>query len=353
MQQGVMQQSVTQKRTLTERREAILRIVIQEYTHSAQPVSSKVLADNYSLGVSAATIRNDMAALEQDGLLTHPHTSAGRIPTQQGYRYYVNHLLSDVELPLAERRLIRSRFDLAKTELDQWLRVSTSVLAHASRSVALATPPRATFCRFKHLELVGIHETKVLLVLVLQTGIVKQQLLDLESAKNQSELSIISNELNDHFDGQSVKSAMMIMPMLSILAREVAVLIIDMMSRVDDRTTSHVYQDGLAQVLDAPEFAEGDNIRSIVQVIEERTLLERLVAEQGGDGDIQVIIAGNDRYVELQSISVIISPYGVSDLATGILGVVGPVRMSYSRTIGSVRYVAALMSDIVEEMYSD
>lgn len=338
---------------VSERREAILRIVIQEYIHSAQPVSSKTLATNHDLGVSAATIRNDMAALEREGLLTHPYTSAGRIPTERGYRYYVKYLLPDVELPPHERQLIRSRFDLVKTELDQWLRVSTSVLAHASRSVALATPPRATFCRFKHVELVGIQESKVLLVLVLQTGIVKQQLLDLEEPKSQSDLSAISNEINSLFEGNTVQSAVKLMSVLSPFAREVALLVIDLMTRVDDRGSNQIYRDGLAQVLDAPEFAEGENIRSIVQVIEKRSLLEQLVADFNSESDVQVIIAGNDRYMELQSISIIMSSYGVADLATGMLGVVGPTRMSYSRTIGAVRYVAALMSDIVEEMYSE
>ncbi|MEM7126567.1 MAG: heat-inducible transcriptional repressor HrcA [Chloroflexota bacterium] len=342
-----------QETRLTDRREKVLRILIQEYVHSAQPVSSKTIAENHALGVSAATIRNDMASLEQSGLLTQPHTSAGRIPTRQGYRYYVKYLLSDVELPPAERRLIRSRFNLVKSELDQWLRISTSVLAHASQSLALATPPQAAFCSFKHVELVGIHETKVLLVLVLQTGIVKQQLLDLETPKNQSTLSTISNELNDHLSGLTVSHVMRVMSSLSDFAQEVSLLIIELMNRVDDRATGQIYRDGLAHVLAAPEFSEGENIRRIVQVIEERTLLEKLVNEYNGGDGIQVIIAGNDRYVELQSISVIMSPYGVSDLATGMLGVVGPIRMSYSRTIGAVRYVATLMSDIVEEMYSN
>lgn len=343
---------------LTKRSEKILSIVIQEYIRTAQPVSSKMVADTNQLGVSAATIRNDMASLEKMGLLTHPHTSAGRIPTHTGYRYYVQNLLSNVELPLAEQHMIRSRFSLAKTELDEWLRISTSVLAHASRSVALATPPRSSECQFKHLELVGIHESKVLMVLVLQTGIVKQQLLDLQTPKSQSELSATSNELNDHLAGQSVQGATKLLAGLSTFAQEVALLVIDLMNLVDSRTTGQIYRDGLSQVLDAPEFSEGENVRGIVQILEERTLLQELVDEyliddNLGADNVCVIIAGNDRYAELQRISIIISQYGVTNLATGVLGVVGPLRMSYSRTIGAVQYVAAQMSDIVEEMYSE
>lgn len=337
---------------LTERREQVLCLVIQEYIRSAQPVSSKTIADNSKLGVSAATVRNDMAALEKAGLLTHPHTSAGRIPTHIGYRYYVQNLIADAELPTSERKEIKSQFSLATAELDQWLRVSTSVLATASQSIALATQPKAIECRFKHIELVGIHEFKVLLVLVLKTGIVKQQLLDLDAPKTQDELSQISNELNDHLDSQTVKMAVKILPMLSPLAQEIAALVLELMNRLDTQSDEQIYRDGLVQVLDAPEFAEGDNVRNIVQILEEKTLINQLVDESASDGGIRVIIAGNGRYMELQEISVIMSPYGVADLATGVLGVVGPLRMSYSRTIGAVRYVATLMSDIVEEMYS-
>ncbi|MEZ4708216.1 MAG: heat-inducible transcriptional repressor HrcA [Caldilineaceae bacterium] len=184
---------------LTERQQQLLNIVIQEYTRTAQPVSSKAIADSGNLGVSSATIRNDLAYLEQEGLLTHPHTSAGRMPTDAGYRYFVQNLMADVELPVAERQKIRQEFSSVRQELDQWLRVSTTVLANASQSAALATAPRSSQSRFKHVELVAIRDTKVLLVLVLQTGVLRQQLLDLDLPMDQSELNMASNELNDRF----------------------------------------------------------------------------------------------------------------------------------------------------------
>jgi heat-inducible transcriptional repressor len=165
---------------LTGRQAALLRIVVQEYVQSAQPVGSQTIAQHYDLGVSAATIRNDLAALERAGLLTHPHTSAGRVPTDAGYRYFVQHLMADAELPSAERRAIRVQFSRARQELDQWLRLSTSVLARTTQAAALATAPRTTMSRYKHLEMVATHGIKVLLILVLQEGVVKQQLLDLD-----------------------------------------------------------------------------------------------------------------------------------------------------------------------------
>lgn len=336
---------------LEERRQKILSIVIQEYIKSAQPVSSKSIAKNYGLGVSAATIRNDLAALEQEGLLTHPHTSAGRVPTDTGYRYFVQYLLYDVELPLAERQQIRTQFSRAPQEIDQWLRLSTSVLATASQSAALAIAPRATKSHFKHVELVAIHGTKVLLVLVLQTGNVKQQLLDLDQPMDQNELSRISNELNDKLLNADSTLIGQTYGALSPFAKQVALLVADLMDRTDNRLSGQIYRDGLMQILDAPEFAEGENVRRIVQILEERTLLEQLVDAYNDNADIQVIISGEGRYAELQEISLVFSRYGVADRATGVLGVIGPLRMAYGRTIGAVRFVATLMSDMVQDIY--
>src|SRR5690606_34091193 len=139
----------------SERQARLLQIVVQEYVQSVQPVGSNIIAQRYDLGISPATIRNDLAALEREGLLTHPHTSAGRVPTDAGYRYYVQHLMPKAELSSAERHAIRVQFAAARQELDQWLRLSTAVLARTTQTAALATAPRTATSRYKHLELVA------------------------------------------------------------------------------------------------------------------------------------------------------------------------------------------------------
>lgn len=335
---------------LSERQRRLLHIVIQEYVHTAQPVGSQAVAQNYDLGVGPATIRNDLAALERAGLLTHPHTSAGRVPTDAGYRYFVQNLLGDAELSSQERQVIRAQFRNARQELDQWLRLSASVLAQASQNAALATAPRAARSRFKHMELVGIHDTKVLLVLVLQEGAVKQQLLDVDEPMEQGELSQTSNELNDQLAGCDSAAISAKLHLLTPFARQVAMLVADAMARVDTQFSSHIFRDGLAQVLEAPEFAGGDNVRRIVQVFEQRSVLEQVLGDLAFGEDLQIVIAGDGRYAELQDISLVIGRYGAGDRATGLLGVLGPIRMPYGRTIGAVRYVAALMSEVAEEI---
>jgi heat-inducible transcriptional repressor len=172
----------------------------------------------------------------------------------------------------------------------------------------------------------------------------------------QAELSRTSNELNDHLVGLSASAIGDKSMVLSPFARQVAMLVVDLIAGVDRQASGQIYRDGLMQILDAPEFAEGENARRIVQVFEEQSLLEQVVVQYGmheSDKDsIHVVISGDGRFAELRDISLVLARYGVMDRATGMLGVVGPRRMLYGRTMGAVRYVAALMSEMVDEIYS-
>ncbi len=336
---------------LTDRQRQVLRIVIQEYVETAQPVGSAAIVNQYELGVGTATIRNELAALEKLGLLTHPHTSAGRIPTELGFRFLVRHLLAEPALLPVEQDAIRSQFSQARQEVDQWLRISTSVLARASHGAALATAPRSARCRFKHMELVHIHSTKVLLVLVLQEGAVKQQLLDINEEIDQSELSRISNELNAHLQGCDAAGITAHSAALSPFPRQVALLVMDAMHRLDDQGSGSVFRDGLADVLRLPEFAEGENLRKIVQVLEQPNLLEQIADQYAQSNAVHVVISGDGRYDELRDVSIVIARYGSGDRISGLLGVIGPVRMWYDRSIGAVRLVSDLMSEMVEDIY--
>ena len=336
---------------LSQRRKQVLRIVIQEYVESAQPVGSQSIAQKYDLGVSASTIRNDLAALEKAGLLTHPHTSAGRIPTDGGYRYFVTHLMAHTDLPSHERRLIRHQFHQARREIDQWLRLSTAVLAKASTGAALATSPRSMSSRVKHLELIGIQDTVVLLALALTTGMLKQRLITLDQPIFQEELSRASNRLNDEISGATIADLPDRLEGFSGFAREVGELALNTLRQSEERIGERVYRHGLAQVLAAPEFADGPQARRIVQVFEQRTLLQEIYDDVIELSDVQVMIAGEGRFGDMQDISLVLSRYGVPDRVSGLLGVVGPMRMSYGRTIGAVRYVATLLDELMHQIY--
>lgn len=339
---------------MTSRRQAVLGLVVRSYVERGQPVGSKAFVKGYALEISPATIRNEMAALEELGYLTHPHTSAGRVPTEHGYRYFVQHLLGETELPLDEQYMIRHQFHQARLELDQWLGLAVAVLAHTTHKAALATPPRAPESRFKHLELISLRDTLVLLVLVLQGGTVKQQMLSLEQPLEQEVLSRISNQLGDRFAGLTGEQIASQLDSLPAFLQQIGGLVCQVLMAIDRQASNQVYRDGLSNVLEEPEFAEGEQVRQMVQALEGPILVDVVMAaaqplEIGG---VQVLIGGEGRWHELAELSLVLSRYGVEGGASGLLGVVGPTRMTYDRMIGAVRYVSGLMSDLVGECYN-
>jgi heat-inducible transcriptional repressor len=339
---------------LTTRQQAILGLVIREYVSAATPISSKVIVEAYGLGISSATVRNEMAHLEECGYLTHPHTSAGRVPTDEGYRYFVERLLGETELPLAERRMIRHQFHQVRPEMDQWLKLSASVLAQAAQSVAWITAPAATAQHaFKHLELISIRDSLALVVLVLQGGTVKQRVLTLPQPLSQEELSRMATHLNEHFEGLTADEVVAQLTPLTPLEAQVGELVAEVMGPPDERARSEVYRDGLINILQQPEFAEGQSARQVFGLFEESNFLEIVLADvlAPAAGGVQVIIGGEGPWEELSDCSLVLSRYGVVSRATGDLGVLGPRRMPYGRAISAVRYVSNLMSELIHELY--
>ncbi len=336
---------------LTERCQTILRLVVLDYINTAMPVSSKAIGERYGLGVSPATIRNEMAVLEEKGYLTHRHTSAGRVPTEKGYRYFVEKLMGESNLSSAERRTISHQFHQARLELDQWMRLAAAVLAHSAEGASLVTAPKPVRCWVKHLELVSIRDEIALLILVLQEGTVKQQILTLDSPMLQDELALIARRLTHFWLGCDQTAVAATLGSLTGFERQVADVVLDTMHRIDARASSEIYRDGLLNVLSQPEFAHGEGAQQVVRALEERQLVDAMVSEVMQRGGLQIIIGGEGRWEELSEVSVVLARYGVDDQATGALGVLGPIRMRYGRAVSVVRYVSQLMSDLISDLY--
>jgi len=340
---------------LTLRRQAILESVVREFIATATPIGSKAIAKRCDLGISPATIRNEMACLEEQGYLTHPYTSAGRIPTDEGYRYFVEHLMEKVELPLTAQRSICHQFHYAHLETEQWLKLAVTALAQATRSAALVTPPRPPSLRFQHLELVSLHGPAALLILILQGGLVKQRMLILPRSHTQIELDRTSTRLNTLFEGLSVGRMETKLPQLSPLGRQVAASAIEAMEQVGERIDEEIYYDGLINVLRQPEFTVVESAHRLIRALEEQRALRPLMAEASGlaVGMVQVIIGKEGPWDELSECSFVLARYGVDDRASGTVGALGPRRMAYERVVSAVRYVAGLMSDMVRKFYGN
>jgi heat-inducible transcriptional repressor len=337
--------------TLNPRRQAVLAIVVQEYIASAQPVGSKMVVEEYGLKVSPATIRNEMKALEEQGYLTHPHTSAGRVPTEEGYRYFVQHLLPDQPLTVDDQFTIQHLFHQVGRETDQWAQLAAAVLSHASQMGALATPLRSDRCRFKHIELVEVRDGLALLVLVLHQGIVKQQMLSLDFRVSQEELSQLSNQLNDLLAGLTASEIDTSRLVLTDLGQQVVSVIHSVMAREDNPGNEQIYREGLSRILTQPEFSQAEDAHQMVAVLEQPPLLGSIFENVRQRDGVQILIGGDGRYDALRSLSLVLSRYGAVDGVTGVLGIVGPVRMQYGRTIPLVRYVSQVLSDLVEQWY--
>ncbi len=337
---------------LTERQKTILMLVIRDYIETALPVGSQTLVDRYRLDISSATVRNEMVALTEAGYLRQPYTSAGRVPTEDGYRYFVSRLMNQVELPEAIRHTISHQFFQARPDIEQWMTLAAAVLANQSQGLSMVTAPHADKAIFKHVELISTQGRQVLMVLVMLGGEVSQQILTLAEPVAQERLSQVANRMNGILQGQGMTEIDGQTVRLDALEKDILTLIRADMSRADDRISGEIYLDGMTNVLAEPEFTDSDDARRALKLFEERSLLQDLLARtvmKSTVGGVQVLIGGEGTWEELRQCSVVLARYGVPGLTTGTLGVLGPMRMSYARTISTVRYVAGLLSDLVNE----
>ena len=338
---------------LAERQKLILALVIRDYIDNAQPVGSKTLVNKYGLNFSPATVRNEMVALTETGYLHQPHTSAGRVPTEEGYRYFVRQLMGQTDLAPQTKRMITHQFYQAGHDIDHWLRLAASILAHQSQAASIVTAPYPEQANFKHLELISTIGRQVLMVLVLSGGDVRQQVLTLAEPVAQGLLSTTAAQLNHLCQGMDKRGIAALAPQMDALEQDILKLIVEEMNRSGAILDGEVYRDGLTNVLAEPEFAEVDLARRALKVFEERTFLQDLLSSTiltTNVGGVQVLIGGEGNWEELRECTVILGRYGVPGLATGTLGILGPIRMSYGHSISTVRFVADLLSDLVVEM---
>jgi heat-inducible transcriptional repressor len=342
------------------RAQAILRAVIEEYVTTATPVGSQALVERYGLGVSSATVRGILADLEAAGLLSHPHTSAGRMPTDAGYRFYVESIVDAVPLPAVEQLMIRHQFGQVEFASEHWFRLAATTLASITRSAGLATPAKPRAAHVRRIDLVAINERMASLILVLREGAIKQALVNLadDDSIDQPTLNLVAGRLNERLADKTASQAETILERfrqddrVEALARRVGERVARIVREYDAEAIEEVFSDGLLNVMDAPEFAQSDKLRRVFSALENRAYLGQLVGDVAEAGRIRVFIGHENQPIEMRDVSLILAPYGRPGQAIGVVGVLGPTRMSYSQAIGTVRFVSGLMNELVDHLYA-
>jgi heat-inducible transcriptional repressor len=346
---------------LTDRQRTVLRAVVEDYVLTAVPVGSKALLGRYALGVSPATVRSAMAELEALGLLSHPHTSAGRVPSDLGYRLYVESLMREAELDNADQLMIRHQFSQVELTSNEWLRLAASILAGSTRSAAVVTPARSRRARFGHVQLAALADGTRLLVLVLGDGNVVQRRLDRlalqrelpDTALDQADMDRAAAALNTELAGLSAPQVRRRAGRLPALATRVAAVVASLLEDADSVVVEDVFTDGIVNVLEQPEFAEGSKLRPVLEVLQRSDFLEQLVPVLTRSGGVHVIIGRENTNDAMHEVSLIFAPYGAPDQALGLLGVLGPTRMRYPRAIPTVRYLSGLMNELINRHYGE
>jgi len=292
-----------------------------------------------------------MVTLEDLGYIHQPHHSGGRVPSDKGYLYYIESLTGSAELPLAEQHLIRHQFHQAKKDIDEWGKLAATVLSRTVQNVAVVALPKPIRSKFKHLELISIHETMALLILVIQEANIKQQMIYLAEEATQTELSVMAHKLSTAYAGLTTEEIKKVNIPLGSIETQIAATVVESMQQEDRIEYEEMYIDGIRHFFNKPEFITSEKLRDIIEIIEAKSFLSSVLLQALIDDGIGIVVGKDNKENAMQGCSVIASKYGIPGQLSGALGVLGPTRMQYDRTISAVRCLSSIMNEFLNDLY--
>lgn len=334
---------------LSQRYRQVLKAIILGHIETAEPVGSGTVSKHCRLGVSSATVRNVMARLEEMGYLTSPHASAGRVPTRRAYRYYVDSLLRLGPLSPEQRKDIEKRYRHGEMPVEYELQSAGRALSEISRYAGIVVVPRFSSTIFRHLEFVRLNDRRLLIVLVSASGMVHKKPIEIDEPVDQSQLDQAANYLNRTLSGLSISNAR------DRLAREVdrEKALYDELSRwtlqlsreaLEDEFLDQVFIEGASQILDQPEFADLSHMKKLMRVFDQKNLLIELLEKSQKDDGVQICIPEESDFPDFPGCGLITARYTNGQGVAGSIGILGPMRMPYSRVVPVVDYMARLIS---------
>jgi heat-inducible transcriptional repressor len=340
---------------LDERKASILKAIVHTYVRGGEPVSSKRLVAELDLGVSAATVRSEMVALEDGGFITQPHTSAGRVPTEQGYRYYVD-ALGDISVLNPDQRAALEALLLGSADIDDLLRRASGVLSRLTRYAALVVAPRFDRSRLRHVELVQLAPHSVLAVLIADTGRVEKRMLDLDTAVAEHDVQRARHAVNEAAAGLlPTHAADVVAGVAAGAPSEVRALIEAVAASVrqglgDADGGEQVFVGGTANIAGSGYFERLEQVQQVYETLEEQVMVLRMLRDALASGDPAVRIGRELPLVELAACSIVAASYDATSEAAGSLGVLGPMRMDYPQTLATVQAVASSVESALAEL---
>ncbi len=337
---------------LTERRAGLLKTVVGEYIDFAVPIASDALVKKHGLGVSSATIRNDLAFLEDEGYISRPYSSAGAVPSSRGYRFYVENLPGVEELPREQQYVLWQQFAKGESDVEEWSKVAASVLSNLVGNIALVTNPKIANTRLVKLELIYIKEFLAFLVIVFQEARLKKTFIPVNDNLTNEDLQVVSNKLSHVLGGLNRLEIENRTARFDPFEEDVVEMVVQMMSQEEKESYSDHYIEGLRNLLRQPEFEDVVRARELVDMIEDRQLPRAVLAEALENGEINVVIGEENRAEFLYPFSMVVSRYGSPGGSVGYISALGPTRMEYPRTMAGVKLVSSVMTGLLSQVNS-
>ena len=342
---------------LSDREKLILRSIIQQFILTASPVGSRNITKKYDIGFSPATVRNIMSDLEEFGFIDHPHTSAGRIPTDKGYRFYVDSLMEIQKIKNSEKGIINKEFKIEQIETDEILRLTTAILSNITKQLACVTYPRLDSGIMSKLQIVSLSSSRILIVISIKGGLVKTITMEINSVIEPAQIESVQSLLNERLCGLTFRE---IRSSFSERFRDVEEgqrpvirLFVDSVDKIfkDISSKDNVYLTGASNIIKQPEFEDPEKFPGIVELIENKDIIIHILDKGTDSASDQVFISigseNQDR--KLEEYSFVSKEYTIGS-TSGTLGIIGPKRMEYSKVVAIVDYMAKMLSEILKNV---